>query len=129
MPFLDNDVVDFAMRLPVRSKLRALDAVDRLDENAPGHKNDVYYARTNDGKIILRKMLARLLPASYLEGAKQGFSAPDATWFRGDSIDYVKALILIPRRGSMSSCGRTPSASWWANTFGARKIAGYLSGR
>src|SRR5688572_453503 len=97
VPFLDNDVVDFAMRLPVRSKLRSLDAVDRLDENAPGQKNDVYYARTNDGKIILRKMLARLLPASYLDGAKQGFSAPDASWFRGDSIDYVKALILDPQ--------------------------------
>lgn len=96
VPFLDNDVVDFAMRLPVRAKLRALDQVDRLDENAPGQKNDVYYARTNDGKIILRQMLARLLPSQYVDGAKQGFSAPDASWFRGDSIDYVKALILDP---------------------------------
>lgn len=97
VPFLDNDVVDFAMRLPVRAKLRALDLADRIDENLPGQKNDVYYARTNDGKIILRKMLARLLPASYVDGAKQGFSAPDASWFRGQSIDYVTALILDPQ--------------------------------
>lgn len=97
VPFLDNDVVDFAMRLPVRAKLRALDLGDRIDENAPGQKNDVYYSRTNDGKIILRKMLARLLPGQYVEGAKQGFSAPDASWFRGESIEYVKALILDPK--------------------------------
>ena len=96
VPFLDNDVVDFAMRLPVRSKLRDLDLVDRLDENAVGQKNDVYFARTNDGKIILRRMLSRLLPDRYVQGAKQGFSAPDASWFRGESIDYVRRLILDP---------------------------------
>jgi asparagine synthase (glutamine-hydrolysing) len=26
--------------------------------------------------------------------AKQGFIAPDASWFRGESIDYVKAMLL-----------------------------------
>lgn len=97
VPFLDNDVVDFAMRVPVRAKLRALDLTDRLDENAVGPKNDVYFSRTNDGKLVLRQMLRRLLPASYVEGAKQGFSAPDASWFRGESIEYVKTLILDPR--------------------------------
>ena len=24
------------------------------------------------------------------EGVKQGFSAPDASWFKGESIDYVR---------------------------------------
>jgi asparagine synthase (glutamine-hydrolysing) len=97
VPFLDNDVVDFAMRLPVRTKLRHLDLGDRLDENAVGPKNDLYYQRTSDGKIILRRMLSRLLPASYVDGAKQGFSAPDASWFRGESIEYVKSLIFDPQ--------------------------------
>jgi asparagine synthase (glutamine-hydrolysing) len=96
VPFLDNDVVDLAMRLPVRSKLRDLDLLDRLDENAAGQKNDVYFARTNDGKIVLRRMLSRLLPDGYAQGVKQGFSAPDASWFRGESIDYVRRLILDP---------------------------------
>lgn len=96
VPFLDNDVVDLAMRMPVRAKLRDLDRADRLDENAVGPKNDVYYSRTNDGKLVLRQMLRRLLPASYVEGIKQGFSAPDASWFRGESIDYVRRLILDP---------------------------------
>jgi asparagine synthase (glutamine-hydrolysing) len=96
VPFLDNDFVDFAMQVPVRAKLRDLDLVVRLDENAVGPKNDLYYDRTNDGKIILRQMLSRFLPARYVEGAKQGFSAPDASWFRGESIDYVERLILDP---------------------------------
>ena len=26
--------------------------------------------------------------------SKQGFSAPDASWFRGDSIDYVERVLL-----------------------------------
>lgn len=96
VPFLDNDFVDFAMRVPVRAKLRDLDLVVRLDENAPGPKNEIYFDRTSDGKTILRKMLSRFLPARYVEGAKQGFSAPDASWFRGDSIEYVQRLILTP---------------------------------
>src|SRR5688500_19333408 len=32
VPFLDNDLVDFAQRLPVRTKLRALEHVVALDE-------------------------------------------------------------------------------------------------
>jgi asparagine synthase (glutamine-hydrolysing) len=94
VPFLDNDVVDFAMRVPVRAKLRDLDLTHRLDENAVGPKNDMYFSRTSDGKLVLRQMLRRLLPPTYVEGAKQGFSAPDASWFRGESIDYVERLIL-----------------------------------
>jgi asparagine synthase (glutamine-hydrolysing) len=70
---------------------------DRLDENAVGPKNEMYYSRTNDGKVVLRQMLRRLLPSTYVEGAKQGFSAPDASWFRGESIEYVRRLILDPR--------------------------------
>jgi asparagine synthase (glutamine-hydrolysing) len=96
VPFLDNDFVDFAMQVPVRAKLRDLDLVVRLDENAVGPKNEMYFDRTNDGKIVLRQMLSRFLPAEYVDGAKQGFSAPDASWFRGESIEYVKRLVLSP---------------------------------
>lgn len=97
VPFLDNGIVDFAMRLPVRSKLRDLDAVVRLDENSAGQKSDMQLQqRTTDGKMVLRRMLGNLLPQRYVDGAKQGFSAPDASWFRGESIDYVQRLILSP---------------------------------
>jgi len=94
VPFLDNDLVDFAMRLPVRLKLANLEEATRLNENEPGPKSDVYFGRTNDGKLLLRKTMARYIPAEITEGKKQGFSAPDASWFRGESIDYVRRLLF-----------------------------------
>jgi len=94
VPFLDNDLVDFAMSLPVRTKLRDLDKVIKVDENAPGPKRKLYYEKTNDGKLILRNVLARYVPYEYVNGTKQGFSAPDASWFRGESIEYVRGLLL-----------------------------------
>ena len=38
VPFLDNDLVDFAMRMPVCQKLGNLYEVAHLDENTPGAK-------------------------------------------------------------------------------------------
>ena len=89
VPFLDNDLVDFAMRTPVRFKLGNLQAVVRLNENEPGDKASKYFEKTQDGKLLLRKAMERILPNEITGAVKQGFSAPDASWFRGDSIDYV----------------------------------------
>jgi asparagine synthase (glutamine-hydrolysing) len=94
VPFLDNDLVDFAMRLPVAHKLRNLGEVVRLNENDPGSKAERYFQRTNDGKIALRKVMSRYVPESISSGEKQGFSAPDASWFKGESIDYVRDELL-----------------------------------
>ena len=97
VPFLDNDLVDFAMRVPVRLKLGSLGRVDRLNENLPGSKTARYYAQTRDGKLILRQAMARRMPAEVVERAKQGFSAPDASWFKGESIDYVRRVVFDDR--------------------------------
>ncbi|MBC8344448.1 MAG: asparagine synthase C-terminal domain-containing protein, partial [Bacteroidetes bacterium] len=94
VPFLDNDLVDFAMKLPVRFKLNDIDQAERMDENEPGWKSEKYVRRTNDGKVLLRQALQRYLPIEYTQGAKQGFSAPDASWFKGESIDYVKDFLF-----------------------------------
>ncbi len=93
VPFLDNDLVDFAMRVPVKYKLKHVDNIVRFDENTPGAKADKYFNETGDGKLILRKALSRYVPSSYANGKKQGFSAPDGSWFRGQSIDYIRALL------------------------------------
>ncbi len=94
VPFLDNELVDFAMGVPARLKLGNLAEVVRMNENEPGKKPDRYYQRTQDGKLLLRKVMQRYIPASVTEREKQGFSAPDASWFRGDSIDYVRRRLL-----------------------------------
>lgn len=93
VPFLDNDLVDFAMRVPVKYKLRDLGEVSRLNENDPGPKAHKYFQKTRDGKILLRKAMDRYIPEKITNMIKQGFSAPDASWFKGDSIDYVRRVI------------------------------------
>jgi asparagine synthase (glutamine-hydrolysing) len=94
LPFLDNDLVDFAQRVPVGMKLGNLGEVVRLNENEPGPKTKQFFERTRDGKLLLRKAMERYVPAPVAQAAKQGFSAPDASWFRGESIDYVRRALL-----------------------------------
>lgn len=94
VPFLDNDLVDFCMKLPVKFKLGKLDEVMRLNENEVGDKVAKYFARTNDGKLVLRKAMQKYVNKEVTELTKQGFSAPDASWFKGESIDYVKEKLM-----------------------------------
>jgi asparagine synthase (glutamine-hydrolysing) len=93
LPFLDNDLVDFAMEIPVRLKLKNLGEVVRLNENDPGSKTNKYFQKERDGKLILRNVMERYIPPEITHAVKQGFSAPDASWFRGDSIDYVRRML------------------------------------
>ncbi|MDD5131799.1 MAG: asparagine synthase (glutamine-hydrolyzing) [bacterium] len=97
VPFLDNDLVDFAMQIPVKLKLRNLKEVIRLNENEPGLKASKYYEKTRDGKLILRKVMNKYIPPRITTAVKQGFSAPDASWFKGESIEYVKNLLYDKR--------------------------------
>jgi len=95
VPFLDNDLVDFAMRLPVSLKLNNPEAQgERINENDPGPKALKYFNRTRDGKVVLRQAMQGLLPEEILSGAKQGFSAPDASWFKGESLAYVHRQLI-----------------------------------
>ena len=97
VPFLDNDLVDFAMRLPTSAKLRNLSEVVRINENDNTTKKQQFFQRTNDGKLALRSMMSRLLPDDITNAEKQGFSSPDASWFKGESIDYVRRALVNPR--------------------------------
>lgn len=94
VPFLDNDLVDFAMRCPVHLKLNNLEQVARIDENEPGGKQSKFFRKAKDGKQILRDVMGDFIPDDVTRAEKQGFSAPDASWFRGDSIDFVKRKLM-----------------------------------
>lgn len=48
VPFLDNDLVDFAMKMPVNLKLRNLKEIILQNENEPGPKSAIYYQKTNE---------------------------------------------------------------------------------
>ncbi|MGE4553905.1 MAG: asparagine synthase (glutamine-hydrolyzing) [Desulfovibrionaceae bacterium] len=93
VPFLDNDLVDFAMQVPVALKLGNLAEVARIDENDPA-KYKKYFERSRDGKLLLRRAMERHVPREVTEREKQGFSAPDASWFKGESIDYVRRMLF-----------------------------------
>ncbi len=97
VPFLDNDLVDFAMRVPVQFKLGNLTEVVRINENEPSSKTAKYFQKTRDGKLLLRRMMARHIPQEVADREKQGFSAPDASWFKGESIDYVRRSLYDKR--------------------------------
>lgn len=92
-PFLDNDLVEFAMKIPVKHKLgRLTSEIKRLDENT-ARKKTVYYEH-DDGKNVLRKAMQDLIPSDIVNRKKQGFSAPDESWYRGENAAYVKELLL-----------------------------------
>ena len=94
VPFLDNDLVDFAMTCPVGLKLNKLNEVIRVDENEPGNKPEKYFRKSRDGKQILRDVMSGFIPEEVATAEKQGFSAPDASWFKGESIDFVKRTLM-----------------------------------
>ena len=94
VPFMDNDLVDFAMRCPVHLKLNNLAEVLRVNENDPRDKQSLYFQKTNDGKQILRDMMSRYIPDDITKAEKQGFSSPDASWFKGESIEFVKKTLF-----------------------------------
>lgn len=92
-PFLDNDLVDLAQRIPVKHKLGNLQSMKKLDENDYRDKRKVYQ-EFDDGKNVLRKAMTDFLPEKIVNRKKQGFSAPDASWYRGENAQYIKELLL-----------------------------------
>jgi asparagine synthase (glutamine-hydrolysing) len=97
VPFMDNDLVDFASRLPVNLKVRNLARRERIDENIQGNKKNFYHSVTSDGKYLLRKTMENYVSTAVTNGAKKGFSSPDASWFRGDSIEFVRQTLCMPK--------------------------------
>src|SRR3954453_13130902 len=57
LPFLDNQLFDFAEQLPVGLKLGNLREVISLNENEPGPKTQRFFERTHDGKLLLRRAM------------------------------------------------------------------------
>lgn len=92
-PFLDNDLVDLAQKIPVRHKLGNLENMKRIDENEFRTKSKIY-KEFDDGKNVLRKAMMDFLPSNIINRKKQGFSAPDESWYRGENANYIKSLLL-----------------------------------
>jgi len=73
-PFLDHKVVEFAVAMPVGLKMRGL-----------------------NGKYILKKAFADLLPAEILKRPKMGFGVPISRWFRTELAGFIRRILLDDR--------------------------------
>jgi asparagine synthase (glutamine-hydrolysing) len=94
VPFMDNDLVDFAMQCPVGMKIHNLRENYRINENEMVNKKQQYFRKTNDGKQILRTTMKRLIPMDVVLAEKQGFSGPDASWFKRESNDFLQSKLF-----------------------------------
>jgi asparagine synthase (glutamine-hydrolysing) len=69
-PFLDTDVVEFAARLPPRT------------------------LRRTQGKYLLRRAVAELVPRTILSRKKRGFALPLRRWMRHDLATMARDVLL-----------------------------------
>jgi asparagine synthase (glutamine-hydrolysing) len=74
VPFLDHELVEFAMRVPQHLLINGL-----------------------AGKAILKKAVADLLPASILHRPKLGFPTPWSGWLAGPQLNDIENLLLESR--------------------------------
>ena len=71
VPFLDHNLVEFTMDIPMEWKIKG-----------------------GETKYLLKKALEDLLPDEILYRKKMGFAAPMAQWLRGDFGHRAKATVL-----------------------------------
>jgi asparagine synthase (glutamine-hydrolysing) len=84
-PFLDHRVVELAVAMPIRRKLRL---------------------RQGRSKVVLKRAFADLLPPAIVRRPKMGFGVPIDRWFRSELKDELSAVLLDPmalRRGVFQS--------------------------
>jgi len=74
LPFLDDDVVTYAMKCPLAAKVQMVNEFKHL-VTANGAARS-----SHEGKMILRKVLGRIAGNLVASRPKQGFSAPDSSW-------------------------------------------------
>jgi asparagine synthase (glutamine-hydrolysing) len=73
VPLLDHPLVEWAARLPDRYKVRGW-----------------------TGKVLLKGLARRRLPASVIDRPKVGFTVPLSPWFRGPLRELVADTLLSP---------------------------------
>jgi asparagine synthase (glutamine-hydrolysing) len=72
VPFLDNDLVAWASKVPAQFKLSHM-----------------------RGKVLVRRAASRWLPDEVIHGKKRGFSVPLARWFRrGPGLEMLRDVAI-----------------------------------
>ncbi len=108
VPLLDHAIVDFVTQLPTTALINyGWERNPERDENLAG-------------KYLFRLAMEGTLPDQILLKRKQGFSAPEQSWYQGPLMNYVKAILLDRR---------TLSRGFFQEAFIRRILDDHLSGR
>lgn len=107
VPLLDHVLVDFVTKLPTRYLIN-----HHWEKNPQGDEN-------LSGKYLFRRAMEGILPDSILLKRKQGFSAPDQSWYQGPLMGFVKSILLDRR---------TRDRGYFQESFVQRVLDEHLSG-
>jgi len=70
-PFLDHNLMEYMASVPLEFKLRGLNT-----------------------KYVLKKIISKKIPTSFLNRKKMGFGVPIGQWFQGEMKDFVYEMLL-----------------------------------
>ena len=73
-PLLDHELVEWALRIP-----------ENLSSNF------------SEGKLVLKALARKLLPASVIDRPKMGFAIPIGAWFKGELLPMLRETLLSRR--------------------------------
>lgn len=90
--FMDNDLVNFAQKIPIRYKIKDIEKIVKLNENEVNKFKQ--YNDYDRGKNVLKKAMKEIIPHEIIEREKQGFSSPDQSWYRKENAKYIKDTLL-----------------------------------
>ena len=96
-PFLDHELAAWVARLPGKMKVRGL-----------------------QGKVLLRKTFADLLPEQIQRRGKQGFGIPVSAWFRGPLVSWTREVLLDQESSIMD---------WFNPEYIEKMLSEHASGR
>lgn len=96
-PFLDTALFEFAWSLPLDLKISG-----------------------GQGKQILRRVLARYLPAEAFERPKRGFTVPVGAWLRGPLREWAESLLTPARLEAAGMDSAVTLKLWREHLSGAR---------
>ena len=74
VPFLDHELVEFAVSIPAAFQIRGF-----------------------SGKHILKQAMIDLLPREIIYRRKLGFPTPWSSWLSGSALDQIEKMLLEPR--------------------------------
>jgi len=97
VPFVDHRLVEFALSIPVKYKLKWKSEAD--EKEAVGYNCDQISEKYDIPKYILKKSIGDDLPQTVVYRKKMGFPVPVHSWLGGDFNKFAREILLDHRAG------------------------------